>query len=67
MTNLVTLCDVLNPSEMDNVAVIVATNPPQEYSRGILRKKISDLSNDLSLIGNMKHLYIQYIILNKNI
>jgi hypothetical protein len=53
MANLVTLCDVLNPSEMDNVAVIVATNPPQEYSREILRKKISDLSNDLSLIGNM--------------
>jgi hypothetical protein len=53
MANLVTLCDVLNPSEMDNVAVIVATNPPQEYSREILRKKVSNLSNDLSLIGNI--------------
>lgn len=52
MENLVTLCDILYATKMDNVAIIIATEPPHEYSRDILRNKISHLSNDLRISGN---------------
>lgn len=53
MSNLETLHDILSASEKDNVAVIVSSQPPQEYSREILRRKVANLSKDLNVIGNI--------------